>query len=136
MTNPKITLGVHHVGLTVPDLGEARGFFEQALGFSLVGERPEYPAAFVSDGSVMLTLWQASDPASARPADRKQNCGLHHLALRVRDAESLDELAEQLAARADVRVEFPPEPVGAGPARHMMFYIPGNIRLELVCPEG
>ena len=37
------TQGVHHAGLTVPDLTAARGFFEQALGFDAVGEVPAYP---------------------------------------------------------------------------------------------
>lgn len=136
MTRKQTTLGVHHVGLTVPDLVASRRFFEEGLGFELVGEKPDYPAAFVSDGSVMLTLWQAEDPASAQPADRKRRCGLHHLALRVQDGATLDQLADRLAKRDDVRVEFLPELVGQGPARHMMFYVPGNIRLEIVSPEG
>ena len=76
------TQGVHHAGLTVPDLAAARRFFEEALGFSVVGERPDYPAAFVSDGVVMLTLWRAEDPAAAIPFDRKKGIGVHHLALR------------------------------------------------------
>ncbi len=77
------TAGVHHVGLNVPDLAAARAFFTEALHFRQVGERPEYPAVFVSDGEVMVTLWQAEDPASATPFDRRRNIGLHHLALRV-----------------------------------------------------
>lgn len=126
------TQGAHHVGLTVPDLGAAQAFFEGALGFRKVGERPGYPAVFVSDGTLMITLWQARDPASALPFDRKRHLGLHHLALRVADHAALDALHRELAARDDVRVEFAPEPLGAGPARHMMCAIPGGIRLELL----
>jgi catechol 2,3-dioxygenase-like lactoylglutathione lyase family enzyme len=39
------TQGIHHAGLTVPDLGVARTFFEEALGFTAVGEVPEHLGA-------------------------------------------------------------------------------------------
>jgi len=129
------TAGVHHVGLTVPDIEATASFFETALGFSRIGGRPEYPAIFVSDGAVMLTLWQAQDPATAAPFDRKNAIGLHHLALRVAP-DDLDALYETLAARDDVAIEFAPEQLGAGPARHMMCAIPGGVRLELNAPPA
>lgn len=127
-----VTRGIHHAGLTVPDLAAARAFFEQALGFEAVGEVPDYPAVFLSDGAVMITLWQAGDPVTARPFDRRRNLGLHHLALRVADPAALEGLHAELAARDEVEVEFAPEPLGGGPTRHMMCAIPGGIRLELI----
>lgn len=132
-TRPR-TAGVHHAGLTIPDLAAARSFFQEALGFRQVGEVPDYPAVFLSDGSVMITLWQAEDPDRAVPFDRRRVIGLHHLALRVTDGEALESLHEELAARSDTRVEFAPEPLGGGPTRHMMCRIPGDIRLELIAP--
>ena len=130
------TQGIHHAGLTVPDLAEARRFFEEALGFTVVGEKPDYPAVFLSDGTVMLTLWQVVNPESAVPFDRKKGIGLHHLALRVASAHDLDALHGELAARGDVAIEFAPEPLGAGPTRHMMCAVPGRIRLELIAPAA
>ena len=127
-----LTQGAHHVGLTVPDLDAAVAFFVEALGFQQVGEVPDYPAAFVSDGTVMITLWRAEDPASATPFDRRKNIGLHHLALRVNGEEALKSLAVTLNNRADAEIEFEPEPLGDTPLRHMMCRIPGNIRLELI----
>ncbi len=62
------TRGVHHVGLTVPDLAAAKAFFVDALGFEQVGEVADYPAVFLNDGSAMITLWQAEDPANATPS--------------------------------------------------------------------
>ena len=126
------TRGAHHIGLTVPDLVAARDFFIDALGFKQVGEVPDYPAAFVSDGTVMITLWQAEDPATATPFDRRRNIGLHHLALTVESTEALHTLAAELGNRADTDIEFEPEPLGSTVLRHMMCRIPGNIRLELV----
>lgn len=130
------TQGVHHVGLTVPDLGAARAFFMDGLGFTQVGEKPDYPAVFVSDGQVMITLWRAEAPASATPFDRRRNIGLHHLALRVADGVTLDAVHEALAARDDVDIEFAPEPLGGGPTRHLMCRIPGDIRLEIIAPAA
>lgn len=123
------TNGAHHVGLTVPSLAEARAFFVEALGFRPVGEVPDYPAVFLSDGSILITLWQAENPETAVPFDRRANIGLHHLALRVSD---LDNLAAELALRHDVDIEFEPEGLGDTGIRHMMCRIPGNIRLEFI----
>lgn len=123
------TRGAHHVGLTVPDLTAAREFFVDALGFAEVGEVPDYPAVFVSDGTLMITLWQAADPSAATPFDRHRNIGLHHLALTVED---LDGLASALGNRDDVTFEFQPEGLGDTGIRHMMCRIPGNLRLEFI----
>lgn len=137
MTEHAKTLGVHHVGLTVPDIHATRAFFVERLGFRQVAERPAYPAVFVSDGAVLLTLWQAQDPAAAVPFDRRKNVGLHHLALRVPSHAALDALHDSLQRAPEVQVEFAPEPLGDGGARHMMLAIPGGVRLELVAlPEG
>ena len=125
------TKGAHHVGLTVPDAVSAGRSFEDALGFEEVGTQPEYPAIFLSDGSIMITLWQARDPEHATAFDRHQNLGLHHLALRV-GAGRLDALHRQLRERPDVAIEFGPEDLGAGPARHLMSRIPGNLRVEFI----
>ena len=129
------TVGAHHVGLTVPDLAPAVRFFEEGLGFDKVGERPDYPAAFLSDGSLLITLWQADTGTPIVAFDRRHNLGLHHLALRV-GAPGLDALHERLAAREDVEIEFAPQLLGGGPTRHMMTRIPGNIRVEFIAPAG
>ena len=125
-----LTDGAHHIGLTVRDVQIASAFFVEALGFEVVGGRPAYPAVFVSDGALMVTLWQASTPVVA--FDRRHGLGLHHLALRA--SGDLDALHDRLAERADVTVEFSPEPLGTGGARHFMIAGPSGIRLELVSP--
>ncbi len=130
------TQGVHHVGLTVPHLEETRAFFVKTLGYRLVGEVPDYPAAFLSDGQVMITLWEAEDAELARPFDRKRGIGLHHLALAVENEAALKALHERLARVEGVIVEFAPEPLGGGPTQHMMFAIPGGIRVEFIAPAA
>ena len=132
MTDTAITQGLHHLGLTVPDLAATKAFFADTLGFRQVGEKPDYPAVFLSDGTTMITLWQAAAPASATPFDRKANIGLHHFAMRVDGADALDALHTKLKATAGVDIEFAPEPLGGGPTRHMMCYSPGGIRMEFI----
>jgi catechol 2,3-dioxygenase-like lactoylglutathione lyase family enzyme len=132
MTDTLWTQGVHHVGLTVPDLGAARRFFMDTLGCRQVGEVADYPAVFLSDGQVMITLWRAENPSKAVAFDRKNVVGLHHLALRVAGDEALEALHRRLSNADGVEIEFAPEPLGSGPTRHMMCRMPGGIRLELI----
>lgn len=129
------THGVHHVGLTVPDIKAAQAFFTDALGFAVVGEKPNYPAIFVSDGTVMITLWQVDHPGLAAPFDRQACVGLHHLALLVDSEVALAKLHSRLAVRSDVTIEFAPEPLGKLGARHMMCAISGGLRLEFISVE-
>jgi catechol 2,3-dioxygenase-like lactoylglutathione lyase family enzyme len=124
------------VGLTVPRLEETRAFFLNALGYRQVGEVPDYPAVFLSDGRVLITLWQAADPERARPFDRKRGIGLHHLALTVENEAALKSLHERLARVDGVAIEFSPEPLGNGPTQHMMLAIPGGIRVEFIAPAA
>ncbi len=134
MSDNALTQGTHHVGLTVPNLEEAREFFVDTLGFAQVGEKPLYPAVFVSDGSIMITLWQAADPATAVSFDRKNVIGLHHIAFKVDGAVALDATYEKVSAADGVVIEFAPENVGDGPNKHMMCTIPGGIRVEFFAP--
>lgn len=127
-----ITQGAHHIGLTVPSIEATRDFFMNVLEFKQVGAVPDYPAYFISDGTVMLTLWQATEPDKATPFDRKNNIGLHHLALKVKDIDTLNNIYQTLIKAEGVSIEFAPELSGNGPAQHLMAYIPGGIRLELM----
>lgn len=129
------THGVHHVGLAVKDLQTTLRFFKDALDFKEVGGKPDYPSVFVSDGTIMVTLWQADEGAAT--FDRKKNIGLHHLAFKLGSFEDLDAMHKKIKDWPGVEIEFSPEDVGEGPAKHMIFYEPGGIRLEfIVVPES
>ena len=132
--NYPLTQGVHHVGLTVTDLDASCDFFTGLLGWEKVGGNPDYPAVFVSDGSIMLTLWKAKEPLAAKPFDKNNNVGLHHLAISVADLETLNKIHQKLVAAENVVIEFAPELLRNGPATHMMCYEPGGIRIECIVP--
>lgn len=123
---------VDHVGLAVIHLADTQKFFIEQLGFKLVGEDPSYPAAFVRNDDILITLWQVADPANAVSFDRRKNIGLHHMAFRVDSFQALDDLYARFQNTPAVKIEFSPELLGAGPAKHMMIYEPGGIRLEFI----
>ncbi len=129
-SNGAKTKGIDHVGLTVSSLTQSLDFFVNALGFTEIGGKPDYPAAYVSDGTATLTLWQTSDPGDYTEFDRRRNIGLHHLALAVTSSEELDDLFEKVGAWKGVKVEFGPEYSGSGPKRHFMISEPGGNRIE------
>ncbi|MAN62361.1 MAG: glyoxalase [Parvibaculum sp.] len=131
-----LTEGAHHIGLTVPSLADTKAFFLDTLSYSQVAEVPDYPAAFLSDGTTMITLWQANDPATATAFDRKNVIGLHHLALKVADRAALATLHDRIKAAPGCEIEFSPESLGGGDIHHLMCAIPGGVRVEFIAPTA
>ncbi|MFT5350370.1 MAG: lactoylglutathione lyase [Planctomycetota bacterium] len=125
-----LTSGFNHLGLSVLYLDKSTQFFTETLGWKLSGEDPDYPASFLTDGEMFLTLWQVSDPASAIKFDRKNNVGLHHLAISVPGFDELDALYEKVKQVEGVVIEFAPELAYGGPTKHMMVREPSGNRLE------
>jgi len=123
-------LGIHHLGLAVSDLQATAKFFTDGLGWSVAREVPEYPAIFVTNGHAFVTLWQTED--GARRFDRRKNVGMHHFALRVASEAALDAVFAKAASHPGVRVEFAPELLRGGPAKHCMIYEPSGIRVEFI----
>ena len=131
MTNP-VTKGAHHIGLSVSRLEESASFFTAILGWREVKRNNDYPAIFVSDGSIMVTLWQTNDQPPI-PFDKNRNVGLHHVAFEVESDAALAALHNKLVENK-VEIEFTPELLGQGPARHMFCYDPSGIRIEFIWP--
>ncbi len=130
------TQGIHHLGLTVKDIRETSAFLCGQLDFKVIGEKPDYPAIFVSNGTIMLTLWQVKGSSATVSFDRHHNIGLHHFALKVVDRATLESLCEKLEeGHCGVNIEFKPEPLGQTGAFHMMCTIPGGIRVEFIAAK-
>lgn len=125
-----VTRGIDHVGLTVSSLDKSVDFFVNALGWRVVGGNPDYPAVYVGDGHLVVTLWQVGDTKNYAAFDRQQNVGLHHLALAIPSSDELDALFDKIQNWGDLHVEFSPEYSGIGPKRHFMVLEPGGNRLE------
>lgn len=131
-TSPKkpLTQGINHLGLSVSDLEKSTHFFTHVLGWREAGGRPNYPAKFVTDGKLFVTLWQVKDQENYVAFNRKSNVGLHHLALTVDSFETLDKLYEIFKKTDGVVIEFAPELNGGGPTKHMMIREPSGNRIE------
>ena len=71
-----LTNGAHHVGLTVPDLDAAAGFFCSTLGFSEVGGNPAYPSKFVRDGATLITMSAPSSSLHPSRSGVEQKTGI------------------------------------------------------------
>ncbi|WP_277182997.1 VOC family protein [Caballeronia sp. BR00000012568055] len=136
MTVASLTRGIDHVGLTVRDLTQTKDFFVECLGWKQVGEKPDYPAVFVSDGHLLVTLWQRKNEDNPVDFDRRSNVGLHHLALRVESEDALNEITDRISRWPGAKVEFAPELLGKGPKKHAMIFEPGGIRLEFDFAPG
>lgn len=130
--NAPITKGTHHIGLTVSRLEESADFFVSKLGWKEVRRNEEYPAIYVSDGSIMVSLWATREQPS-NSFSKDKNVGLHHVAFQVENEADLNSLYTKLT-NGGVRIEFAPELLGKGPAKHMMCYEPSGIRVELIWP--
>jgi hypothetical protein len=100
--------------------------FAIALRWHIVGERPDYPAVFVSDGYGVCGRL----PDQAVEFNRRANVGLHHLAVAVVDRAGLDALYRRVSNWPGVIVEFSPQLSGAGPKIHFMVREPSGVRIE------
>ena len=126
------TTGIHHLGLTVSKLEETASFFTSLLGWQEVRRKEDYPAVFVSDGTNLLTLWAIKEDPAVE-FNKNKHVGLHHVAFTVESEAMLNDLHKRLTAKG-VRMEFVPELLGPGPAKHMMCYEPRGTRIEFVWP--
>ena len=128
--NTPITSGIHHIGLTVSKLEDSATFFTSLLGWKEVRRNDDYPAIYVSDGKIMVSLWATKELPSCA-FNKNMNVGLHHVAFQVASESDLDNLHQKLLSN-DVVIEFSPERLGQGPAKHMICYEPSGIRVEFI----
>jgi catechol 2,3-dioxygenase-like lactoylglutathione lyase family enzyme len=131
MSKTAFTSGCHHIGLSVDKLEDTAAFFTACLGWQEVRRDDSYPAIFVSDGIIMVTLWKSKllDP----PGFDKNHIGLHHVAFRVDTEDKLDACYLNIKDYG-LKLEFSPELLRGGPAKHMMFYEPSGNRIEIIWP--
>ena len=119
--------GIHHIGISVPSLVEAKAFYVGTLGFALVDET-HFPPSAESDAvlalkqaesrvlmlkasNLFLEVFEFSSPRPAEQGSRPVcDHGYTHFALEVDDiAQSYEELAE-----AGVRWHCEPIDTGDG----------------------
>ncbi len=121
------TGGLHHLAIRVADLGRAKQFYVDTLGFAPVLELAE--AVIVNANGTLLGI---RGPAAATLAGDRfdpHRVGLDHLALSVEDAASLATLRAQLDAAGVPNNGIEDDPVLG--AKYISFYDPDGIAWEL-----
>ena len=124
-----------HVGLNVSDLSRSKMFYQEVLGFQLIGESQEEGRRFVFLGNgekLVLTLWEQSEGRFG-----KHQPGLHHLSFQVENMEQVAAYQDKLR-RLDVPILYEGiVPHGEGMASGGIFFEdPDGIRLEIYSPTG
>jgi glyoxylase I family protein len=132
-SNAISTGAVHHLALTVSNVGRSRQFYTEVLGFQQIMEFG--PRALLSNGTVVLALTPPADPAQAIANDQfnENRLGLDHLSFGVSSRADLE---------AAVRL-FDEQGVDHGEIKdlgpHLPLYVlafrdPDNIQIELTAP--
>jgi glyoxylase I family protein len=129
-----ISMGpVHHLALTVSDVGRSVQFYTEVLGFQKIMDFG--PRALLSNGNLVLGLTPPADPAQAIANDQfnENRLGLDHLSFGVASRADLDQAVTLFDERGVEHGEIK----DLGP--HLPIYIlafrdPDNIQLELTAP--
>lgn len=150
--------GINHIGLTVPDLAEAEGFFTGVLGCEKAASFGPFkddqgnfmqdlldvdPRAVIETISLLrcgngsnIELFKYTAPDQKTVTARNSDIGGHHIAFYVDD---IDAAAAYLKAQ-NIRTLMGPLPVNEGPAAGqsiLYFFAPWGLQLEAISfPKG
>ncbi len=134
MTNHIATGAVHHLTLTVTDVGRAYDFYSEVLGFQKVADYG--PRILAHNGSFLLALGPASnsDQTNGDNGFDETRVGLDHLSLTVENREEL----ERAVGILDERGISPGEIVDLAEFKIyvLMTRDPDNIQVELTAPHS
>lgn len=121
---------IHHVDLTVTDLGRSTAFYDRVL--PLMGFRR---SADVSEGPIWAGVHLEIGLQSARStaAHDRYSPGLHHLAFTAPSRSAVDALHEQLLEQGAAVLDAPAEYPQYAPGYYALFFAdPDGIKLEYV----
>ena len=134
MTSQISTGAVHHVTLTVSDVGRAREFYTGVLGFEVAGEFG--PRVVLSNGGALLAIGPAPDPGRAISGDsfNENRVGLNHVCFSV---GSRDELEQAIGVLDEHNVSHGEIVDLSGLSIYvLMLRDPDNIQIELTAPHS
>lgn len=126
-------LGVEHIDLTVTELQRSREFYAtvlEAIGF----KRFEHPASHASwsNGKLTVTLRPCSAERGQESFDRYR-VGLHHLALKMKDRKSVEDVHDLVHRAGYTVLEAPTEYPAYGEGYYAVFFEdPDGMKIEAV----
>ncbi len=129
---------IHHIDLTVRDLGASAAFYDAVLGFMGYGRAHEDERGIdwfivAADGNTSsIGVVRAHGDHTARQHDRYAP-GLHHLAWRAASIEDVDRLYALLVSLGARILDAPADYPQYGPGYYAVFFTdPDGLKLEYV----
>jgi glyoxylase I family protein len=122
---------IKHIALSTPDPDATARFYVDVFGMKQIG-RIDHPAVggyFLSDGDINLAVLRFKNDAAAGAERGKAYHGLHHIGFQV---ESLDAIAERLAAAGSERRDDVNEALGVGDTAQRY----ANVEVKYSGPDG
>ena len=122
---------LNRVIIFVGDVQKSASFYTDVFGMKQIG-RVDHPAVsgyFLTDGDLNLAVLKFKNDAVAGAERGKDFYGIHHIGFKV---DSLDEIAERLAAAGSERRDDVNEALGVGQSsqRH------ANVEVKYSGPDG
>ncbi len=122
--------GIAHVQLTVSDLDRARAFWAPLFELFEMKILIDSEVYFYGIGSRTGIALSPADEGKGEPFDQRR-VGLHHLCLRAREREQIDEIHD-VAVGLGATIVHPPQEDGFAPGYYsVLFEDPDGIRIEV-----
>jgi glyoxylase I family protein len=122
---------VKHIAISTQDPDSTARFYVDVFGLKQIGriDKPAVRGYFLSDGDLNIAILNFKTDAAAGVERGKGFSGLHHIGFQV---ESLDAIAERLAAAGSERRDDVNEALGLGRARTRH----ANVEVKYRGPDG
>jgi catechol 2,3-dioxygenase-like lactoylglutathione lyase family enzyme len=122
---------IKHIALSTQDPEKTAKFYVDVFGLKQIG-RVDHPAVsgfFLSDGELNLAVLKFKNDAVAGAERGKDFSGLHHIGFQV---DSLEEIAERLAAAGSARRDDVNDALGVGQGDKRY----ANVEVKYSGPDG
>ncbi|PYP40873.1 MAG: bleomycin resistance protein [Gemmatimonadetes bacterium] len=122
---------IKHIALSTQDPDGTARFYVDVFGMKQIGriDSPAVRGYFLSDGDINVAILNFKTDAAAGVERGKGFSGIHHIGFQV---ESLDAIAERLAAAGSERRDDVNEALGVGQARQRY----ANVEVKYRGPDG
>jgi glyoxylase I family protein len=122
---------IKHIALSTQDPDGTARFYVDVFGMKQIGriDSPSVRGYFLSDGDINVAILNFKTDAAAGAERGKGFSGIHHIGFQV---ESLDAIAERLAAAGSERRDDVNEALGVGQARQRY----ANVEVKYRGPDG
>src|SRR5262245_23668133 len=123
---------IKHIALSTQDVDKTAKFYIDVFGMKEIAriDSPNARGFYLSDGDLNLAILNFKNDAAAGVERGTGWSGIHHIGFQV---ESLEEIAERLAAAGSEPRHDINEALGVGPGHEHRH---GNVEVKYVAPDG